>query len=70
MNCQEYQKLTPLEKSNYVGSLIHACISDSKFYAIGEKLIQQAIKKGLFQNVVINPPSVAPELPNDKNEMT
>lgn len=62
MNCQEYQQLTPLEKSQYIGELVHACISDSKYFKMGQKLIKQAQDKGLFEGVVINPPSTAPEI--------
>ncbi len=54
-NCDNYQQLTPKERTEYIGSLIHACISDERLFRTGEKLIKEAQKKGLFDGVVINP---------------
>jgi len=62
-NCEQYQNLAPLEKTQFIGELVHACISDPKFFKAGQKLIQQAKDKGLFDGVVINPPSEAPPIP-------
>jgi len=69
MNCAEYQNLTPLEKSQYIGELVHACISDTKYFKMGEKLIKQAQDKGLFEGVVINPPSEVPPITENQNEI-
>jgi len=55
MNCPEFQDLIPKERAEYIGSLAHACMSDSKFFAIGQKIIRQAIRKGIFDGVTINP---------------
>ena len=54
-NCKEYQEMTPIERSNYVGELEHSCISDSHLFELGKELIKQAIEKGLFNRVKINP---------------
>lgn len=65
-NCKEFMELTPLEKSNYIGSLVHIATNDSEIYLLGQKLIAKGIKKGLFQNVIINPPNpIAPEEKKD-----
>jgi len=56
MNCHEFTNLLPKEKTEYIGSLIHACQSDSKLYEMGLRIIKQATKKGLFEGVSIHPP--------------
>lgn len=55
MNCPQFQQLTPLEKSTFIGELVHSCISDERFFDLGKKLIKQAHRKGLFDGVKINP---------------
>jgi len=55
MNCPEFQTMIPKERTEYIGSLVHACMSDSKLFAMGERIIKQAIRKGLFEGVVIAP---------------
>lgn len=54
-NCKEYSDLLPIEKRDYIGSLIHACTNDSDLFLWGQTLIKKAIKKGLFDGVKINP---------------
>lgn len=58
MNCQEYQQLTPIEKSRYIGSLVHAVISDSAFFIAGQKIIALAEVAGLFDGVEIHPEEI------------
>jgi uncharacterized protein YdeI (BOF family) len=55
MTCNEYQELTAIEKRDYIGSLIHAAINDSDLFKEGQKIINVAIAKGIFEGVVINP---------------
>ena len=55
MNCVEFQDLIPKERTEFIGQLVHACTSDSKLFQMGERIIKQAIRKGLFDGVVINP---------------
>lgn len=55
MNCHEYSELTPPEKIEFVGKLVHACLNDSKLYQMGQRIITTAEKKGLYQGVTINP---------------
>lgn len=57
MNCPEFQELIPKEKTEYIGMVLHACMSHEKFYSIGLKIIKDATKMGLFQGVQINPPT-------------
>mgnify|MGYP001605569871 CR=1 FL=1 len=53
--CKKYFELTPIERSSYVGQLLHSVMSDDDLYSIGKDLIDIAIAKGLFRNTVINP---------------
>ena len=55
MNCVEYLELTPRERADYLGELIHSCQSDSKFFSLGEKIIRSAKRKGLFKDTIIQP---------------
>lgn len=55
MNCKEYQQLTPLEKRNYIGELIHSCMNDSNLFKEGLKIISKGYSKKLFDGVTINP---------------
>jgi len=55
MICKSFESLTPLEKSTFIGELVHSCISDERFFDMGKKLIKQAHRKGLFDGVKINP---------------
>jgi len=64
MNCNEYQNLTPLERTKFIGQLVHASISGSKYFKMATKLIENAHKEGLFNGVVINP-----EVLEDNNEL-
>lgn len=61
MICQEYEQMNAIEKRDFVGSLIHSCISDSVLFNKGKKLIAEAEKKGLFEGVKINPTDEVPE---------
>jgi len=47
MNCKEYQQLTPLEKRNYIGELIHSCMNDSNLFKEGLKIISKGYTKKL-----------------------
>lgn len=57
MNCPEYQILTPKEKTEMIGKLLHAIQSDSTLFLEGSKLIKKAEKKGIFDGIIINPPN-------------
>lgn len=68
MNCDNYTNLLPKERIDMIGKLIHATQSSNEIFNRAKVLIKQAEKMGLFEGVTINPPPVAPELPNDKND--
>lgn len=55
MNCESFLKLDNFEQSLYIGKLIHACQSDNELFAQGERLIESAKQKGLFERVKIYP---------------
>lgn len=55
MNGIHYINLTPKEKSEFVGQLVHSCQSDVYLYSLGQEIIKLAKRRGLFKNVVINP---------------
>jgi hypothetical protein len=55
MNCEKFLKLTPIEKINFTGSLLHAAMNDDRLFMDCEKIIMKARAKGLFAGVVINP---------------
>lgn len=55
MICAEFDQLSPQEKTEYIGKLVHAVQSDSHFFKLGTLLIRDAKKEGLFDNVIINP---------------
>ena len=65
MNCKEFQDMIPKERTEYIGELIHACMSDSKFFSVGKKIIKDATKMGLFAGVKINPIEEVPEILNN-----
>lgn len=55
MLCNEYMRLTPKEKRDYIGELIHAVQSDVEYFEKGLEIILLAYNKGLFDGVTINP---------------
>jgi len=55
MICEEYDNLTPIEKATYIGELTHSCMNDSRLYAMGLKIIEAAIAKGIFSGVTVMP---------------
>lgn len=64
--CQSFEDLTPLEKSNYIGSICHLFQSDEDYYQKGLAMIRQATKRGLFEGVKINPIDEANQILNKK----
>lgn len=68
MNCEAYQQLDAFEKRDYIGALVHAVTYDSELYEEGRRIVQKAIAKGLFQNVVINPGIPSTDLLTEKTE--
>lgn len=53
MNCGNFLNLDPVEQSQYVGQLVHVCMSDDKLFDLGKELIHMGLMKGLFERVKI-----------------
>lgn len=54
-NCRTYQELTPKEKRDYIGSLVHSVQSSETLFKMGQRIIEVATQAGAFEGVVINP---------------
>lgn len=55
MICDKYEALTPKEKSEMVGSVVHAFQSDSALFDMALEIIRLGELKGLFDRVKIMP---------------
>lgn len=55
MICPLYEALTPLERVEMIGKIAHAAQSDNATFVQVQALIALAERKGLFENVIINP---------------
>lgn len=55
MICPEFESLTPNERTEFIGGLVHAVQNSSAFFRLGTYIIRDAKKTGLFDNVIINP---------------
>jgi hypothetical protein len=53
MNCLNYLSLSDDEQRQYIGSLVHAVMSDDDLFSEGIKLIKKAGRKGKFDGVKI-----------------
>jgi len=53
--CKKYEDLTPIERSSFIGQLVHATQSNDTIYEMAKDLIKLAILKGCFDGVKINP---------------
>lgn len=62
MNCTNYLDLSPQEKINFIGKMIHAIQSDNEIFNRAEILIKKADKQGIFDGVTINPPTTTPDI--------
>lgn len=55
MLCQKYNELSHYEKMKYIGELLHACQSIDYYFEMGEEIIKNAKRTGVFEGVVILP---------------
>ena len=55
MICKEYDELTPVQKTIFIGELVHAAMNDSDLFRICQKVVDTAIVKGLFNGVQMIP---------------
>lgn len=61
MVCQSFEELTPKEKTEFIGEVVHAAISDEALYSMAQEIIRIGKIKGLFDRVKICPPQGYPE---------
>lgn len=54
-NCSNYMELSPKERVEFIGRLVHAAMSSDYIFNHCESLIKYGEKKGLFEGVTINP---------------
>ncbi len=52
--CDNYDNLTPLEKSMFMGELVHAAQSCDLHFNMAKELIKSGYDKGLFAGVSFN----------------
>ena len=60
MNCTTYQKLTPKEKVEFIGKIVHAIQSSEYCFQLGEQIIKVGENQKVFEGVTINP-SIEPD---------
>lgn len=53
MVCPSFDQLTPKEKTEYIGALVHSVQSNDNFFWVGKEIIEQATSLGLFEGVKI-----------------
>lgn len=53
MNCNKFLSLDPPEQASYLGSVIHAIMSDDEIFDFGKNLVDMGVSKGLFDRVKI-----------------
>lgn len=53
MNCSNYQSLTPLEKAQFIGKIVHAVQNDNICFIAGNMIIKSAEESGYFEGVKI-----------------
>ena len=56
MICSNYENLSPQERIEFTGKLLHAVMNDNKLKHAADGIIAIAEAKGMFEGVVINPP--------------
>lgn len=66
-NCKKFQELTPLEKSTFIGKLVHAASNDDHTFSLCERIIELAEIKGVFDGVKIHPKTEESDLTTPYN---
>lgn len=64
MLCKEFEALTPKERTEFIGEIVHACMNDSQLFAKGDAIRKAGRMRGLFEGVIINP---APPIDKETN---
>lgn len=57
MICPQFEELTPKEKTEFIGKLVHSVQSDPELYSMAHEIIKMAEEKGLFEGVKILHPN-------------
>jgi hypothetical protein len=53
MVCSSFDQLTPKEKTEYIGALVHSVQSSNELFKIGKEIIEDGERQGLFEGVKI-----------------
>jgi hypothetical protein len=53
MNCEKFLALDDYAQSQYLAELIHACTNDDTLFLMGQQVIEEGKKNGLFERVKI-----------------
>lgn len=54
-NCKQYQSMTPHEKIEFIGKLVHLVTNDETSFSRAKGMVLRGDVQGLFDDVVINP---------------
>jgi hypothetical protein len=54
-NCKQYQSMTPHEKIEFIGKLVHLVTNDETSFSRAKGMILRGDVQGLFEDVIINP---------------
>lgn len=57
MICEKYEAMTTIEKTEFVGKLLHSVQSSNELFDLGKEIINLGIEKGLFEGVKILHPN-------------
>ena len=55
MNCEAYRLLSPKERIDFIGSLVHAVQNNNEVFKSAKELVDYAVRKRMFDDVIINP---------------
>lgn len=56
-NCKQWMALSQREKIEFIGKLVHLVQNDEQSFSRAHGMILRGDVQGLFDDVVINPPS-------------
>lgn len=49
--CPDFEQMTPKERQDYVGGLIHCCMVSPELFKEGQKIIEAGKSSGLFEGI-------------------
>jgi len=55
MICENYEKMSIVDKILFTGELLHACMNDDRLFELGKEIIGLGYIKGVFNGVQILP---------------